>query len=560
VLSPFEWAFGNVGDGEPIPGYEGAEHIDWANGDDGEEVAEILGRTRGYEGRVDFAANDDILSQRVNIDSFKGWNDYDVIHVSSHGFVVCFQICRGAVASGMLVGEDPNDRGVSTGKAFVAETRKLGERGLELGKAEGFGRRGLDLLPTDIVLHTADFFRHQYRGGLPDTFIFFNACESLTSGFIDLVDALRGPNTVYLGWDSPVESVSATATALALYEELATKGYPAQVAFEELGSKQHDPLQVANLRYLGPSGVEDLRVRDVVYLVDGAGEPLAAGAQVPIVGKAGDGEPDEVPYTVQVDGIKEEFAEATVLHVEVDGTTGDPVAVSDGSVDENGRWTLKGTVSLGYDLEEDTEVTMRAWVELHSLGESEHEVAALLVGGPIMGFVWELRTSRTIMTNFNSKTTVSAVLTLEFAEGQEVDEPHPRYVVTGGTVTYHAVDYYNTNGNCAVSAKERSYEATPSNFPVTDTRNFIEFDTTVTPVLYWNNIITKDGLAHTVTQNCEYSGVSEVDYGPNILWVNVSPKEPVTDPYLITGSDFEEYVTGIVTTQVTREWTITRIK
>jgi hypothetical protein len=562
VLSPFEWDFGNVGDGEPVPGFEGVEHIDWANGDDGEEVAEILGRTRGYAGRVDFAANDDIMSQRVNVDSFKGWRDYDVIHVNTHGFVVCFQICRGAVSSGMLVGEDPNDPGVSTGKAFVAETRKLKERGLELGKAEGFGRRGLNLLPTDVVLHTADFFRHQYPGGLPDTFIFFNACESLTSGSIDLVDAVRGRNTVYLGWDATVGSRSATATSLALYEELATKGYPAQVAFEELGSKQFDPLIGANLRYLGPSGEEDLRIRDVLYLVDSGGEPLVAGAQVPIVGKAGDGEPDEVPYTVQVDGIKEEFAEATVLHVEVGNATGDPVPVSDGSVDENGRWTLTGTVPLGYDLEEDTEVTIRAWVELHSLGESEHEVAAILTSaGPIMGFVWELRTSRTITTDvFNSSTKVSAVLTLEFAEGQEFDEPHPRYVVTGGTVTYHAVDYYDPSGNCAVSAKERSYEATPSNFPVTDTRNFIEFDTTVTPVLYWNNIITKDGLAHTVTQNCEFSGVSEVDYGPNILWVNVSPREPVTDPYLITGSDSEEHVTGIVTTQVIREWTITRIK
>jgi hypothetical protein len=32
----------------------------------------------------------------------------------------------------------------------------------------------------------------------------------------------------------------------------------------------------------------------------------------------------------------------------------------------------------------------------------------------------------------------TANLTLEFAEGQDANEPHPRYFVTGGTVTYEA--------------------------------------------------------------------------------------------------------------------------
>jgi hypothetical protein len=480
VLSPFLWDFGSTDDGEP--------------------VAEILAGTRGYTGGVVQAANPEQTDTNVNIESFKRWGDFDVVHVVSHGFRLCSKTgCRAVISSGTLQGPPPGDAGAIVKKAFFPA-----DRGVELGKSEGCGR-GLEIDPNDdpdapcppekagidIVLLSADFFRGEYGGGLQDTLVFFNACETFGAEGTDLATALRGSNSVFLGWDERVDSGAAFTAGVALYEELSEIGSEVKTAYDRLGSLQTDAAG-AHL-VLGESGGTDgLRIRDVVFLLDPeSGNVLSAGDNVAIVGAVNDGEDDLAPYVVQVDGIPVAMAADAELHVMIDGVEAEPQTVSEGSPgSQEDQWTVSGRVELGYDLEEDNAVPFRAWVDLPDGGESDHETPATLTGAePLMGYTWilEAEWSRTPTQpeGPSEPETATARLTLEFKDNQRLDAPKPEYVVTGGTVTW---DPSYTDRICRVKGDSVTYDIGPISEPWV----VLIFDTTVTPVT-WSAFIETIG-------------------------------------------------------------------
>lgn len=107
------------------------------------------------------------------------------------------------------------------------------------------------------------------------------------------------------------------------------------------------------------------------------------------MGELDDGEPDTVPYRVQVDGILEENGAKTKLYVSVDGIVSEPKTVSEGEFGGPDRWIVSGAVDLPYDVEQAMSVAFEAWVELPEGGESDHETTAtltsLLSGEGIVG-------------------------------------------------------------------------------------------------------------------------------------------------------------------------------
>jgi hypothetical protein len=291
---------------------------------------------------------------------------------------------------------------------------------------------------------TADFFRHQYPSGLDNSLVFINACQSFGPQATDVVDAIQGTTSVVFGWTEAIYQGDAAAAAEALYQALSEGGYPAMVAHDRIGGlKTGRPVPGSSAPQLRlserPVG-GDLRIRDVVYLLHpGSAQILTASDLVPIDSTQGDGTPDAVPYLVRVDGVKPDLAGGMMVHVSIDGLEADPVPLAEGQVDDDDRWTVGGTMPLGYDLEGETPVTFRAWVNLHSGGESRHETGAILSGEePIMGTVWDFQAVHT--SGYESGIphtpyTATAQLTLRFAPGQSPADLNPRYVVTGGTVT-----------------------------------------------------------------------------------------------------------------------------
>jgi hypothetical protein len=329
-------------------------------------VAAILSNTREYENRVTYLFNETNRSRQVTIGNFKDWQNYQVIHIETHGVRVCEAgSCRAilvfatqlSLASGDLTEEEKADL-TGDGVEVVAIEEKIG----------------------GYLCLNADFFRNVYPGGLSDTLVFFNSCGSYGNAATDLADAIRGSTSVFLGWDGNVKVPDSNATSKKLYQELSIGGVTVQEAYNRLGDLQTDMDGVRLIRSPRASG-GDLRIRDIVYLLNpDTNQTLAASQEVSIVGEMDDGEPDTVPYRVQVDGILPQNTADAQLYVSVDGIVSGPQPVSEGKTGGPDRWIVNGEVNLPYDIEQAMSVDFEAWVELPEGGESNHETAATLTG------------------------------------------------------------------------------------------------------------------------------------------------------------------------------------
>lgn len=476
---------------------------DFADTDDGAPVAAILESTRGYENGVTYLANPTIDSTNVGVESFRGWRDYQVIHVVSHGARVCKKSpCRAVIVARELPGtvaspEQPE------------RALELEAIGGELCKAVG-GRTFLCL--------DADFFRHEYPGGLVDTLVFFNACETYGSEATDLGDAIRGSTSVYLGWSEEVSSESARAAALKLYAELSGKGVPVGSAYDALDGSEDDPSGPAVLTVGKRQAGGDLRIRDVVWLRHpDTKEILSESDEVPIDGTEGDGENDAAPYLVQVDGLKPEEASGVLLHVSVDGEEAEPKPVSSGARDDD-QWLVSGEFPLGYDLKGAKSVTFRAWIELPSGGESDEQTPATLTGRKP---AWEGQANFVsgVASQGDLHTTATAELTFELMHGQEASAKHPIYVVTGGTMTWSRSG--TDLSGCTYVAGPVTIPLNASNTALTIPSegtmvgSFLMFDTTKTPVEY-TGIVKPDVTEVTMTKTCPNPDDSDMYTDPTV--------------------------------------------
>jgi hypothetical protein len=516
VLSPFQW---HVPDIEDTPA-----------------VAEILSATRGYEGGVTYRSNPEETSANVGLASFMEWDGYDVVHVSTHGSRVCSDGgCRATLVAGLLASVLPPG-----GESKAEKLKTLEEQGVSYAKSENTGREYLVL--------SADFFRYHYPGGLDDALVFINSCEGFGPQATDLVDAIRGSSSVVFGWSETVRVVDATAASTALYQAL-SKGYPGEVALEEIEDLatgqpcpcvEGSPAPVLRASPRGEGG--DLRIREVITLMHPvSGQELTAADVVMIEGTVNDGEPDAVPWLVRVDGVKPELAGGMVVRVLVAGAQSDPVPLSEGQAKDEDQWTVSGVVLLPFDVEEDTPATFGARLDLHEGGVSEHVTDATIGGeGPIMGREWKLEAASTTGWPGIPYTPVTATgnLTLQLAPGQAASEPHPRYVVTGGTVTY---DYNHTYYDCTYSAPVLTFEVTQD----VSQESELRFDTTTNPVGYTGVIYTQ-GPEFQVTESCGGGSSTRTQRAAN-TWVLVQQGEPEPvsgDRRMITGTYLTEAGNG----------------
>ena len=359
VLSPWLWEFGASDDGAP--------------------VRQILNQTRDYEGNVTYVSNGTKTSFNVNVDSFKGWGAYDVVHVVAHGYRVCDDAgCRALIGvhelPGGLLSFFTPERG------FVLELQPV---------AKAFGTEVLSGNGRSILFLNADFFVNEYKGGLADTLVFFNGCKTAGTQATDLSDAIRGTSSVFLGWNESVSWSHAKATGVELFSTL-TGGWTVDHAYEDLGPLQQDSNvnPQAHLIVDGRADGGDLRIREVVWLLDPALEgPLFDGALVAIDGTMGDGAPDSAPYEVQVDGFAESEVSGVLIHVAVDGKEVQrPLA--DASFLGDGKWLIEGLIPLGEDLTEERQATMKAWLALPDGGQSVDEFDVRLVGAGCLTGTW----------------------------------------------------------------------------------------------------------------------------------------------------------------------------
>lgn len=430
---------------------------EFAQYDEGQAVAQILEGTRGYEGNVTYLENATATRTNVGISQFMGWENYDVIHISTHGSTTCDGTrCETIIQTGDSYGT-------------AEELREITVEGINTIMIEGSERSWLGV--------GADFFTSQYPGGLENTIVFFNACESFYNHEISqLADAVRGDESVFLGWTDAVLSDHAKQVAIRFYEALSDDGLTVTSARASLGSllsltydsdSKGDTI-ITSLALTGRQAGGDLRARDVVWIRDPAtGAPLSAGGEVSIVGTPEDGEPDAVPYRIRVDGVDpNDDADSFIVNVSIDGVTAAPVSLADGQQTDTYTWEIDGEVQLGFDVIEGQEVTLRAEVELPDQGTSEDEVPITLVGERLVLLFHSVIRTESVATvgTTTGIVTLTGIVegTVELAAGREAPLHYVSFEWESGSLSGCTVETSTTDGTLTVLESNLSPDSVES--------------------------------------------------------------------------------------------------
>jgi hypothetical protein len=330
VLSPYQWEFGS-----------------W---DDGQRVAEILSETRGYEDNVVFKANSEKDSRTIKGSDLKNWNDFDVVHVSSHGVQICEGgECYTVLLSGAMTEEEITTRGVSIATSAIGNN---------------FGA-------------TDDLFKSVYPRGLGKTIVFFNACETLKGN--DFANVFSRASGVYLGWTESVDSDIAYKAALSFYKELGENGRTTQAAHEEVQDQglHFDVSDGAEL--LRVQAGDDLRAREILTAYDpdrvpSEGSEWQDGSVVRINGAPNDGDPDKLPFVLDIDGV-ESGVDEIQIHVSVNGEEATRSwYVSEATMVETYTYRLTAEAEFDTDFDDTEGLDVVFWATLPEQGESRLEL------------------------------------------------------------------------------------------------------------------------------------------------------------------------------------------
>jgi hypothetical protein len=452
--------------------------------DDGAAVAQVLEKTRGYAGNVSYLENATKTAETVGIQQFVGWENYDVIHVTSHGAQICdVNRCVASILTGDIY-------------SSAEDLLRITEQGLNTVRVRGSDEKRLALGP--------DFFKKHYPGGLARKLIFFNACQTFDAVDSALSDALLGDQSVYFGWTDAVQSDAAQAAALALFQKLSVDGVTSQSALDSLGplgfnQYTHGGLDFNATLLLDRDVSSDLRIREVVKLErpSGGGE-LLANATVAAVGTPQDGVVDLVPYQILVEGIPESQQDDAIIQFTVNGHSSTPQAVTIGARVGATGWRLTGQIPY-VDVSPEQVVQMIATVQLPEGGTSEHRVTVKLTAGlPETGETW----IGEAVSHFDDTTpegqvhvTRSATVTFK----QTAATIGGRFKVlrsTSGTMTWSRSGSIKTllDGDCF-------YAFDPIQFPIAANDGEIIIDTGETPSGYSLSGFTQ-GPEVRVAENC----------------------------------------------------------
>lgn len=345
VLAPFHWEF------QPH--------------DESDLLAGQLESLRGYAENVTYKSNPDTTDQNIVLDDFLNWDDHDLIYVATHGTRLYDAI------------KDFSWTVIYTGISYDYQlTPDLTAPGVVImaaydgGESYQFTQLGL----------TADFFRYTYPEGLDDTLVLFTACKVGDVEGNRLAQAMAGDNFVMFGWTETVDTDDAFAATSLLLERL-VEGQRAQHALDAvddagLRSVPNSDFNTTVLEHFSPNG-GDQRLFELPQLLDDEDEVLEDGVDYSprVLGTVGDGNPDSLALTVEIDGVTEGDMDAFVIGYRFDGDDlpGEfdlAGAMATGSF----RYRAEHEVELGRDVEAGSNVALEVVVDLPEGGQTRFRV------------------------------------------------------------------------------------------------------------------------------------------------------------------------------------------
>ena len=436
-------------------------------------VAEILGRTRGYEARVNYQLNISREDRTVSWDALMGLAGYDVVYIDSIGGQVCTDTCK-AMISIHDVGPDETDAPDIVGVEAAASA---------FGKSYGIG---------------ADFFLHHYGGaGIEDALVVLDVQDI---GDENLRLAIAGESSTYMSWAGGLVPEDWRAEKMVkLMDTFATTGRDPVTVTQVIGLNEfvYAPTGAHLTGWTREKG-NAARVREIVWLRDpDTGESLAETGEIRILGTPGDGEPDTVPFLVDVDGMTDEQAAAANLNVMIDNTQAEPLLVSSGRQQSDHMWQLGGQYQLPWDVPKGKKLRISAYVQLPEGGLSSQtlELPVSETKLPELGNVWE-GTAASVEETLWPGVTFHRTAHVQFTRDPS-NSPNAT-----------SVSFYMSGGEMTWEIKGASKECTPTVAPVTvpliaDEYSYLMFDVDEEnrSVTYWGQADV-DGPSVEVTMTC----------------------------------------------------------
>lgn len=401
-----------------------------------------------YRGRVQYESNevlpalpasDDSTTGSVTVDHFRGWGERDVIVVSTHGDILvalgdewgCLFTCIQGVATG--------ERVRNCDAAIRA--KYAGIPGVRCGAVQG-------VIGSYIWLDS-DFFRWEYRlaATLSRSIVYFGACR--TSGLSSLALQLSSSSNEFFGWDADVDTDDEFPVARRLFQLMITEGLTTEEAYDQLDEDGMTDTPSADLDIFSNDG--GLHIREIATLKNPlhpsvSNAPLFAGggvfvsaastglegasallaeegdlmdnAVLPFLGRAGDGENDELFFYVDVDGVRPGRQSRYDVTISVDEVEVGTHALEGFRVQRLDEYTVRVEIRqpLTFDVQDGQTLKVRATANLpgEADGESWDEVS-IVARNPVLAM------HSTIETTGGEITAVSEVqaevpLTLEAGE------------------------------------------------------------------------------------------------------------------------------------------------
>lgn len=200
----------------------------------------------------------------------------------------------------------------------------------------------------------------------------------------------------------------------------------------------------------------DLRIREIATLLHPLSEnELDDGDKLPVYGYPADGEKDELPFYIEVVGVKEEELADYTIRFEIDGEEVDgtwkldnPSTVERWESPAEGTYRILDRLPLPFDFEQYQEFTIEALVDLPEKGKSYSIKTAPLARNPALGItsLVELEEEGTKFTgNVSGEVPLSLV---------EIDESEVRFesIDQSGGLVYDSAELVITKANCQTTA------------------------------------------------------------------------------------------------------------
>lgn len=493
----------------------------------GNAIATRLDTTDGYGGHVVHRVNTTPQTEIVGLDDFKQFQGNNVVYVNSHGGMLC---------------EDLNGTPIVPCRAFI-------DTGLVDDPLVGANVIGVDMIfwpewdRADLAVN-ADFFRHNYPGGVHDALIVFNACHTAKS---DIARVLEGQNSNYVSWSDSVSSSALNPVMLPFIDGLA-QGRAIQEVYASLGDGVKDPASAARLMI----GSQDIRIRELPRVIDAfTGQTLSSESTLHITGYTDDGTPDGLLLSVQVAGAGEDDAAHYDVAVLVDG-----VRVGGGALNAiaaqvgDHLWQADAQIDLGFDAREGQTIAVEVRVSLPEGGTSTFAASPTVTGPKFSpGRVWH--------GNFTKSFTVSGAhiqlivdATFERDPSEVVTSNHPTFLLTGGTMTWVLEAAPGGDSNSCVS----SAPTTVTQLGVDEYSTFT-FDLSSQPVEVSGGAFT-EGPVVPLSITCPGPGSTVTSTKAGGQWFLA----PQSRHFAIDGTSWSGVYSSAGQIPVTYEWNVERVE